>query len=352
MVTVTHTVFGVLPDGRPVDAFTIRNTHGVTVTVMAYGGIITSLECPDRTGAPADIVLGYDDLEGYLSNPPYFGAVVGRYANRIAGGRFVLGGTTYTLATNDDANHLHGGLRGFDKVVWSAEPFTDLDSAGVVFGYTSPDGEEGYPGTLQTTVTYTLMADDAVVIDYHAVTDAPTHVNLTQHTYFNLAGEGSGSILDHELTIHADRYTAVDTALIPTGVVAEVADTPLDFTTPHSIGERIDAGHEQIRIGNGYDHNFVLTTDGKGPTHAATVVDPTSGRTLDVLTTEPGVQFYTGNFLEGIGKAGRAYAERAGFCLETQHYPDSPNQSAFPSTVLRPGEEYRSRTVWQFGITP
>jgi aldose 1-epimerase len=352
-VTVSSEPFGRLPDGTAVDLFTLRNETGIEVRAINYGGIILSLRTPDRDGQLGDVVLGYDALAGYLEETPYFGAIVGRYGNRIAGGRFTIDGTTYALARNDGSNHLHGGIVGFDKVVWSAAPFEAGDSAGVIFLYRSDDGDEGYPGTLDVTVTYTLTADDALVFDYRATTDAATPVNLTQHTYFNLAGDGSGDVLDHVLTIEADRYTAVDGALIPTGAIAPVDGTPLDFTTPMAIGARIDADHEQLRLAGGYDHNFVLNRDGPGLVHAVHVVAPSTGRTLDVHTTEPGVQFYSGNFLDGsiTGKAGHVYHRRYGFCLETQHFPDSPNRPAFPSTILRPGEEYRSTTVLRFGVS-
>jgi aldose 1-epimerase len=353
-MSVTPHLYGTLSDGTAVEAFAVRNGNGIAVTVITYGGIIVSIETPDRDGAMGDIVLGFDDLAGYLASHPYFGAVVGRYANRIAGGSFSLDGRTYTLAVNNGPNHLHGGVRGFDAVVWTAEPIDRSDGAGVVLRYGSPSGEEGYPGNLQVTVTYLLTDDDALIIDYAATTDAPTPVNLTQHSYFNLAGDPTHDILDHVLTMDANRYTPVDNQLIPTGELASVTGTPFDFSTPHPIGERIDADHEQLRIGNGYDHNFVLTANGGDLARAATVFEPVTGRTLEVLTTEPGVQFYTGNFLDGTltGKAGLRYAQRSGFCLETQHFPDSPNQPAFPSTILRPGTEYRSRTVWRFGIAP
>jgi aldose 1-epimerase len=349
-VTVSRREFGRLENGTAIEAYTVRNAHGITATVITYGGIIVSLETPDRDGNLADIVLGHDSLPGYERASPYFGALVGRYANRIAGGRFDLDGRTFRLATNNGPNHLHGGLQGFDKVVWAAEPFERADSAGVILRYTSPDGEEGYPGTLVVAVTYTLTSDDALVIDSHATTDAPTPVNLAQHSYFNLAG--GGDILGHVLTLRASRYTPVDSTLIPTGELADVTGTPFDFTAPHAVGERIAADHEQLRFGGGYDHNFVLDHGGRTLARAATVVDPSSGRTLDIHTTEPGIQFYSGNFLDGsiTGKRGLVYAHRTGFCLETQHFPDSPNQPAFPGTVLRPGEEYRSRTVWSFGV--
>ena len=353
-MTLAQRTFGHLPTGEPVEAYTLTSPNGVSLTAITYGAIIVSLHTPDRNGTAGDIVLGFDSLAGYLGEHPYFGAVVGRYANRIARGAFTLDGTAYSLATNNAPNHLHGGDRGFDARLWAAEPFSGSDSAGVIFRYTSPDGEEGYPGTLYVTVTYTLTADNTFVIDYHAVTDAPTPVNLSQHSYFNLTGNPTLDILDHVLTIHADRFTPVDSTLIPTGRLAPVAGTPFDFTTPHAIGARIGDDHEQLRFGGGYDHNFVLSKEGDEIRLAVTAVDPTSGRTLEISTTEPGVQFYSGNFLDGslVGKAGQAYMHRTGFCLEPQHFPDSPNRAEFPTTIVRPGEEYRSRTVWRFGIIP
>jgi aldose 1-epimerase len=297
-----------------------------------------------------DIVLGFDALDGYFSNSPYLGVVVGRYANRIANGRFSLDGATYTLATNNAPNHLHGGVRGFDKVLWTSEPYRGPHPT-VRLRYRSDDGEEGYPGNLDVAVEYTLTEGNDLEIRYEATTDKATVVNLSNHSYFNLAG--SGDILAHRIQIHADRYTPVSSTLIPTGELAPVAGTPFDFRQVETIGARIDADHEQIRFGGGYDHNFVLNTAGTlaqlAP--AARVVDPASGRTLEVRTSEPGVQFYTGNFLDGTvtGKGGVAYARRSGFCLETQHFPDSPNQPSFPSTVLRPGERFQSATVFTFG---
>lgn len=351
---VTREAFGHLADGTQVDQFTLTNRTGMVVQAITYGGIITSLRVPDRSGQCDDVVLGYDDLAGYLEENPYFGAIIGRYGNRIAGGRFTLDGETYTLATNNGPNHLHGGVTGFDKVVWQAEPFERGDSVGVVFSYVSGDGEEGYPGNLDVRVTYTLTADNELIFDYYAVTDQPTPVNLTQHSYFNLAGAGSGDILDHELTIYADRFTPVDSTLIPTGVIAPVAGTPFDFRSPTPIGARIDQDNEQLEHGLGYDHNFVLNRADSGMTHAVRVYEPQTGRVMDVFTTEPGIQFYSGNFLDGslTGKAGHVYQRRDGFCLETQHFPDSPNQPGFPSTILRPGEEYHSTTKYVFGVQP
>jgi aldose 1-epimerase len=350
---VARAPFGETPGGRRVDAYTVTNACGLELRAITYGGAIVSLRTPDRAGRLADVVLGFDSLEGYLTDSPYFGAIVGRYGNRIAAGRFTLDGTTYQLATNDGAHHLHGGRRGFDKVVWNAEPFDGPGSAGIVLTHTSPNGDEGYPGALTVRVTYALTNRDELVVDYHATTDLPTHVNLSQHTYFNLAGAGARDVLAHELTIKAARYTPVDVTLIPTGEIAPVADTPLDFRAPTTLGARIDDRHEQLVNGRGYDHNFVIDRPDAGLTHAVRVAEPGSGRVLDVHTTEPGVQLYSGNFLGHAaaavrGKAGRAYGARSGFCLETQHFPDSPNKSHFPPTVLRPSEEYRSRTVFSF----
>lgn len=361
---VRRSPFGRLPDGRAVEQFTLRNAQGVEVRAITYGAIITHLFTPDRAGRRADVVLGFDSLAGYLGRAggesPYFGAVVGRYANRIAQGRFALDGRTYTLARNNGPNSLHGGTRGFDKVLWTPEPFESDSGAGVHFRYTSRDGEEGYPGTLQVRVTYTLTADDALVVDYEATTDEATPLNLSQHTYFNLRGTDGGSgaqpdVLDHVLTLHAAGFTPVDTTLIPTGEIAPVAGTPFDFRTPTAIGARIGQDHPQLRHGGGYDHNWVLDRGGRtGLVRAARLSEPTTGRTLEVQTTEPGLQFYSGNFLDGTltGKGGRRYGHRTGLCLETQHFPDSPNQPRFPSTILRPGETFRSRTVFAFGVAP
>ena len=349
---VSRAPFGRTADGKAVEVFTLTNRNGLQVKAITYGGIITSVRVPDRAGALADVVLGFDTLDGYLKGHPYFGSIVGRYGNRIAGGKFTLDGRTFTLATNNGPNHLHGGKVGFDKVVWSAAPApASAGGAGVVLSHTSPDGDEGYPGTLRARVTYTLTDRDELVVEYQATTDKATPINLTQHSYFNLAG--GGDILDHDLTIHAGRYTPVDATLIPTGELARVDGTPFDFRKPAKVGARIDAAHEQLKNGLGYDHNFVLDGSPGELRPAARLVDPKSGRTLDVSTTEPGVQFYSGNFLDGTltGKGGEIYRRRAGLCLETQHFPDSPNKPNFPSTILRPGAEFRSKTVFTFATT-
>jgi aldose 1-epimerase len=355
--TVSRAPFGRLPDGRSVELFTLTNPRGLEVRVMTYGGIITALRVPDRTGRLDDVVLGFDDLDGYLHDPPYFGAIVGRYANRIARGEFAVDGVMYHLARNNGPNSLHGGLRGFDKVLWSGEPFRTDSGTGVTLRYTSRDGEEGYPGTLNVQVRYTLTPDDKLVVDYGATTDKATPVNLSQHTYWNLHGAGNGDILDHVLTLDASNFTPVDSTLIPTGEVALVDGTPFDFRSATPIGARIAMANEQLRFGKGYDHNWVIDrTPGHrdGLLHAARLVDPRSGRTLDVSTSEPGIQFYSGNFLDGTitGKGGHVYAHRTGLCLETQHFPDSPNHANFPTTILRPGERYTSRTVFAFGVMP
>ena len=351
---VARAPYGRLPDGTRVDGYTIRNARGTSLHVITYGGIITSLSTRDREGRFDDIVLGFDDLEGYLKDSPYFGAIIGRYENRIARGRFTLDGHTYQVPVNNGPNSLHGGTRGFDKVVWRATSFENDSAAGVVLTHGSPDGDMGYPGRLDVRVMYTLTDADELVVDYRATTTRPTPVNLSQHSYFNLAGSARRDILGHVLELDASRYTPVDSTLIPTGEVAPVAGTPFDFRTATAIGARIDEPREQLRFGRGYDHNFVFDRRGGGVQHVARVVEPESGRTLDVSTDQPGVQFYTGNFLDGTirGKGGRVYAHRFAFCLETQHFPDSPNHPAFPSTILRPGEVYRSRTIFRFGTAP
>ena len=336
--------FGRLPDGAVVELYTLNNSHGLRARIMTYGAIVVSLEVPDRDGHAGDITLGYDSLGGYLEASPYFGAVVGRYGNRIARGKFTLDGTEYTLAANNGDNHLHGGLKGFDKVVWAAEPVREEAAVGVRLSYLSPDGEEGYPGNLSCVVTYRITEDNELTIAYEATTDKATPVNLTHHSYFNLAGQGRGDILGHELLLEADSYTPVDDGLIPTGEISPVAGTPFDFTTPYAIGARI------ARVPGGYDHNFVLRSGGGDLTRAAEVYEPASGRVMEILTTEPGIQFYSGNFLDGTitGKVERVYRQHYGFCLETQHFPDSPNQPDFPSTILRPGEAYQTRTIYRF----
>ena len=328
---------------RPVEAYTLRNAHGLELRALTRGATITALTAPDRDGRLGNIVLGHDTLDGYLTDTAYLGAVVGRYANRIAGARFTLDGREYRLAANDGPNHLHGGRAGFDQVLWRARPFRTARSTGLALSYRSPDGEEGYPGNLDVRVRYALTDQDELVVDFRATADAPTPVNLTQHSYFNLGG--GADILDHLLWIHADEMTPVDETLIPTGALAPVAGTPFDFSTLTRIGDRIEADDVQLRRAHGYDHNFVLKRARGGLVHAARLVDPSSGRTLDVHTTEPGLQFYSGNFLKG------AHRPRSGLCLETQHFPDSPNQPRFPSTILRPGATYRSRTIFAFSIT-
>ena len=347
--SVTREAFGNV-SGTPVEVFTLTNARGIEIRAMTYGAIITSIKTPDRKGVMADITLGFDNLQAYLGEHPYFGAVVGRYGNRIGLARFSLNGQTYELAANNGPNHLHGGVRGFDKYVWAAELIAGV--TGVAFTRVSPDGEERYPGTLKVRVSYVLTDANDLEIEYQATTDKATPVNLTQHTYFNLAGQAAGTILDHELTINADRFTPVGDSLIPTGVLAPVEGTPMDFRRPTKVGARIDAGTEQIKFGRGYDHNWVLNRKGDGLQLAARVVEPASGRTLEVSTTEPGVQFYTGNFLDGTlkGKGGVGYQRRGGLCLETQHFPDSPNKPAFPTTILQAGSTYRSKTVWKFGV--
>lgn len=342
--------FGTLPDGAPVRVFTLSNGT-VQMRVLDYGGIVTQLRTPDRHGASGDIVLGHDQLHGYVEQSPYFGALIGRYANRIANAEFMLDGHRHALARNDGPNALHGGTRGFDKVKWTVQ---DASRMHLALRYVSADGEEGYPGTLDVRVRYSVTADDRWVIEYEATTDAPTPVNLTQHSYWNLRADASRDILGHELSLFADHFTPVNATLIPTGRIQSVTDTPFDFRAPTRIGARIDAPDVQLEYGQGYDHNWVLggaIRDG-GMRHAAHVREPESGRTLDVYTTEPGVQFYSGNVLDGTirGKSATVYGPRHGFCLETQHFPDSPNQPAFPDTILRPGQFMRSRTEYAFGV--
>jgi len=352
-MTIQQEPFGTTKDGKPVTLYTLRNKNGVEAKITNYGGIVVSLTAPDRNGQFADIVLGYDNLAGYLKETPYFGCLVGRYGNRIAKGKFTLDGKTYTLATNNGPNALHGGLVGFDKVLWKARPFESANGPALELTYLSKDGEEGYPGNLLVKAVYTLTADNGLRLDYTATTDKPTVVNLTQHSYFNLAGQGNGDILGHVVVINANAFTPVDSTLIPTGEIRPVKGTPFDFTTPHTIGERIHVADEQLKFGGGYDHNWVLNKGfEKQLSLAATVTEPNSGRVLEVWTTEPGLQFYCGNFLDGTitGKGGKVYKHRYGFCMEPQHYPDSPNQPLFPSTVLRPGETYTHTMIYKLAV--
>jgi aldose 1-epimerase len=338
-----------MPDGKPVELYTLTNAHGIEVRVMTYGGIIVSVKTPDRNGHFADITLGFDTLATYVSKNPFFGALVGRYGNRIGNAKFTLDGKEYVLAKNDGPNSLHGGHKGFDKVLWQGQSFQKADQVGVILKYTSANGEEGFPGTLHSTVTYTLNDKNEFTLDYHATSDKATPINLTNHTYFNLAGEGNGTILGEELLLNADHYTPVDGTLIPTGQIASVKGTPLDFTKPTAIGARIDSKDQQMVYGKGYDHNFVINRTGSGLVLAARVFDPTSGRVLEVDTTQPAVQFYTSNMLPSTpGRQGHVYGKHSALCLETQHYPDSPNKPDFPSSILRPGQVYHEITVWKF----
>ncbi len=351
---ITNQPFGKTPSGERVELFTLRNSKGSVARITNYGGTVVSLEVPDRKGRLADVVLGFNNVKDYAAKSPYFGALIGRYGNRIAGGRFTLDGKTFQLAKNDGPNHLHGGIQGFDKVVWTARPLETKSGPALELKYQSKDSEEGYPGNLEVTALYTLTNRNELRLDFTATTDKPTIVNLTHHSYFNLAGEGNGTILDHVLTLFADRFTPVDKTLIPTGELRPVKGSPFDFTRPRAIGERINAQDEQISRGPGYDHNWVINTPAVslGPLHrAARVEHLASGRVMEVLTTQPGVQFYSGNFLDGTltGKSGKKYPHRSGFCLEPQHFPDSPNHPAFPGTVLRPGEIYKNTIVYRFG---
>lgn len=347
----TQASTGITHDGKDILLFTLDNGRGMKATITNYGGIVTSLTVPDKNGAPADIVLGFHDIGTYLDASytgacPYFGALIGRYGNRIAKGSFTLDGHTYTLAKNNGPNHLHGGIKGFDKVMWTPTILKSKDGAALQLDYVSPDGEEGYPGTLKVTVVYTLTTKNELKIQYSAVTDKKTIVNLTHHGYFNLAGEGTRDVLDHLVTLEADAYTPVTPDLIPTGEIRKVEGTAFDFRTPHTIGSRI----KDVR--GGYDHNWVLRGTMNTLRHVAHVEEPSSGRIMDVATTEPGIQFYTGNFLNGAltGMSGKAYQQHYGFCLETQHYPDSPNEPTFPSTVLEPGKKYSTTTIYTFSV--
>ncbi len=347
MSVITKEAWGKLPSGEPVDLYTLRNQHGIEAKITTYGGRLVSLKTPDRLGQFADIVLGFETLDEYLHKNPFFGALVGRYANRIAHAQFSLDGQTYTLARNNGENSLHGGTRGFDKVLWRAHEVSGNEPA-LELEYLSADGEEGYPGNLQVKVRYTLTPDDELHLDYQAATDKATVLNLTNHSYFDLRGAGSHKILDSVVTIHADQFTPVNAHLIPTGEVRSVGNTPFDFRQPTVIGSRINDPDEQLKLGAGYDHNYVLNRNGDAPVLAARALDPESGRVLEVLTTQPGMQFYTGNHLDGsVEGKGSVYGFRTGMCFETQHFPDSPNQPQFPSTELDPGEQFRATTIFR-----
>jgi aldose 1-epimerase len=347
---ITKAPFGTTKDGKAVDIYTLRNANGVEARIMTYGGIVVSMKVPDKKGKFDDVVLGCNTVTEYEKPLPYFGALIGRYGNRIANGKFSLNGQSYTLVTNDGPNALHGGPKGFDKVVWTAKPVDNKLGPSLEMSYISKDGEEGYPGNLTITALYTLTADNALRLEYTAVTDKDTVVNLTQHSYFNLAGEGNGDILKHEVFMPAKSFTPVNSTLIPTGELRPVKGTPFDFTTSTAIGARIGQDDEQLKFGKGYDHNWVIREQGGDLTSMALVYEPQSGRTLEVLSTEPGLQFYTGNFLDGtiVGKSGKAYAFRSAFCMEPQHFPDSPNQPKFPTTVLKVGQVYKNVIMYKF----
>lgn len=346
--TISKVDFGTV-DGKRVGLFKLTNSNGVEAKIITYGGTVVSLKVPDRSGTLADVVLGYDNLDGYLQDTSYFGSIIGRYANRIAKGKFTLNGVEYNLATNNGENHLHGGVKGFDKVVWDGAATKIRDGVQLKLAYVTRDMEEGYPGTLLITVTYTLTNSNELKIDYWASGDRDTVINLTHHSYFNLAGEGNGDILKHKMMINANRFTPVDSSLIPTGELRTVNGTPFDFLRPVAIGARINETEEQLKLGRGYDHNFVINGKSGVMRRAARVLEQTSGRIMEVWTTEPGMQFYTGNFLDGKpGKGGKPYKIRYGFCLETQHFPDSPNHPKFPSTILRKGARYQTSTIYKF----
>ena len=350
---VTKERFGDTLDGKGVDIYTLTNSHGVEARIINYGGIVTSLKVPDRNGKLDDVVLGFDNLDAYLKGRTYLGAIIGRYGNRIAKGRFTLNGVEYKLAVNNGENHLHGGIKGFDKVVWHARVLKVPNGGALELTYLSKDGEEGYPGNLSVKVIYTLTNANELKVDYSATTDKDTVVNLTQHSYFNLAGQGNGDILNHRLFINAARFTPTDAGSIPTGELRRVRGTPFDFTRPTAIGARINQDYDQLKLGKGYDHNFVLNGRMGTLRQAARVYEPTTGRMMEVWTTEPGMQFYTGNFLDGTltGKGGKVYQQRYGFCLETQHYPDSPNKPSFPTAVLRKGARYHTTTTFRFSTS-
>jgi aldose 1-epimerase len=348
---VKKETFGTLADGRVADIYTLTNRNGVEARITNFGATVVSLKVPDRRGQMADVILGYDNLDSFVNDTAYMGSVPGRYANRIAKGKFKLNGVEYTLAQNNNGNHLHGGIKGFNKMLWNATSGTSAMGQFVKLTYLSKDGEEGYPGNLTANVTYTLTNDNSLRIDYSATTDKDTVVNLTNHSYFNLAGEGHGNVLGHELKIHAEQFTPTDAGSIPTGELRRVGSTPLNFTTQKLIGARLDtiATDEQMRFGNGYDHNYVLNKKEGTLGLAAEVYEPTSGRVMEVYTTEPGLQFYSSNFLKDVkGKGGKTYQPHDAFCLEAEHFPDSPNQPKFPSAQLRPGQTYRETTIYKF----
>lgn len=348
--TNTVTPFGKTKDGTPVNLYTLTNSKGMEARITNYGGLVVSLRVPDRNGKLGDVVLGYDTLAEYIHSSPYFGALIGRYGNRIAKGKFSLDGKNYTLAINNEPNALHGGLKGFDKVAWSAKPVAGKEGQALELTYLSKDGEEGYPGTLTVKAVYQVTEKNELRLDFSAQTDAPTVLNLTHHSYFNLAGKGD--ILGHEVLIHADKFTPVDSTLIPTGELRPVEGTPFDFRQRTAIGKRIGQKDEQLRFGKGYDHNWVINKKPKKLALMASVFEPGSGRVMDVLSTEPGLQFYSGNFLDGsnVGKGGKAYQHRTGFCMEPQHFPDSPNHPEFPSVVLRPGKTYQNTIIYRFRV--
>jgi len=350
--TITQAPFGKTLDGTPVEIYTLRNRQGMEAHIMTYGGIVQSLKVPDKNGKFDDVVLGYDTLDGYLTNTPYFGALIGRYGNRIAGGKFTLEGKSYTLATNNGPNTLHGGIKGFDKVVWQAKPWVTPDGPSLELTYLSKDGEEGFPGNLKVTAVYTLTDSNELRLEFTATTDQPTVCNLTHHSYFNLAGQGNGDVLGHVVYINADATTPVDATLIPIGEIKPVDGTPFDFRKPTTIGARINDSDTVLQYGPGYDHNWVINKPLGQFGLMARVVEPGSGRGMEVWSTEPGLQFYSGNFLDGTitGKDGKVYQRRYAFCMEPHHYPDSPNKPQFPTTELKPGETYHNTIVYKFSV--
>lgn len=349
-MSITKRFYGKTEEGKDADIYTLSNSNGVVAEITNYGGVLVSLLVPDKNGDVADVVLGYGGIEGYCKKGPYFGAIIGRHANRIENAEFEINGETYHVLKNEGENHLHGGLKGFDRVLWKADVLQQEEGECLRLTYCSVDGEEGYPGNLDVAVTYTLTEDNALTIDYYAVTDKDTVVNLTNHSYFNLSGHAAGDVLRHELMIHADSFTAANKESIPTGEIRKVEGTPLDFTRSTPIGQGINSDYEQIVFANGYDHNWILNVSGKTAEKAAEVYDPDSGRVMEVYTTKPGIQFYSGNFLDGseVGKEGAVYAQRAGLCLETQYFPNGTQHKHFPSPILRVGQEYKHTTIYKF----